>query len=183
MHMFSSTFVMGVALIIAIVANPAFGWNLWTDIEQQTQWTLGSSVAAGTAMALRHDDASGLKAGQFVGSALAQVGNYRMLSLWAGGNFIPQADRSLKAIETAKVGLNFGYLLQGFKNQPPDLIKNLVFGPSLTMPIWTTPHTIIPFLDANYAFGGTKTAPPIVAAPPSPPTASRLNLFYSSPAG
>lgn len=170
------------AVIVLSTPKVSFAFNLWTDVEQQTQWTLGSSVAGGTAMALRHDDASGLKAGQFVGSALAQVANYRLLSLWAGGNFIPQSDHTLKAIETAKVGINLGYLLKGFKNQPPEIIKNLVFGPSLTMPIWTTPHTVIPFFDLNYAFAGPGGAagtagstPPTVIAQPT--ATSRLNLI------
>lgn len=132
---------------------PAAAFNLWTDIQEQTQWTLGSAVAVGTSIALRHDDASGVKAGQFVGSALAQVASYRMLSLWAGGTFIPQEDQSLRAIETGKVGFNLGYLLKGFKNQPPPVIQNLVFGPSISMPLWTTPHTVIPFFDINYKFG------------------------------
>lgn len=135
--------------------RPAAAFNIWTDIEEQTQWTIGSSVEAGTAIAMRSDESSGLKAGQFVGSALASVASYRMFSLAAGGNFIPQPDKSLRAIETAKVGLNLGYIFKNFTNQPPAFIKNLVIGPSLTMPIWTTPHVVIPFFDVNFAFGGT----------------------------
>lgn len=146
-----------VALVIALLSGNALAFNLWDDLEEQTQWTLGSSVAAGTAVAMRHENSLDLKAGQFIGSALAQFANYRMFSVWAGGNFIPREDKTLKAIETAKIGINLGYLLRGFSNQPPTIIQNLVFGPSLSMPIWTTPHVVIPFFDINYAFGGTQT--------------------------
>lgn len=135
--------------------RPVFAFDLWQDIQQKTEWRLGDSVAAGTSIALRHDDASGLKAGQFVGSALAQFSSYRMLSAWAGGTFVPKPDQTLKATETVKIGLNLGYFLTGFVNQPPVLLKNLVIGPSLSMPIWTTPHVVIPFFDINFAFGGT----------------------------
>lgn len=158
--------------------RPAAAFNLWDDIKLQTQWTLGSAVAAGTSIAMRSDSSSGLKAGQFVGSALAQISNYRMLSLWGGGTFVPQADRSLKAVESAKIGINLGYLFKGFTNPPPALIQNLVVGPSLSMPIWTTPHVVIPFFDANYAFGGTTAPATPPTAAPTVPIASRLNLFW-----
>lgn len=145
-----------VVFIAVLLAGPrfAFAFNLWEDVQKETQWTLGSSVAAGTSVALRHDDSSGLQGGEFVGSALAQVSSYRFLSLWGGGTFIPQADKSLKAVDTVKVGFNLAYLFKGFANQPPEFIKNLVVGPSLTMPLFTTPHVVIPFFDLNYQFGG-----------------------------
>lgn len=141
------------ALLVAGPWRPAAAFDLWSDVKAQTQWTLGSSVAAGSAVAFRSDESLGVKGGQFIGSALAQIASYRMFSVWAGGNFIPQADHSLKAIETGKVGLNLGYFLQGFTNKPPDVLSNLVVGPSLMMPLWTTPHVVVPFLDINYRFG------------------------------
>lgn len=143
-------------IVAAMFAQSAFAFNLWEDVQQNTQWTLGSSVEAGTAVALRSDESLGLKAGQFTGSALASVSNYRMLNLAAGGTFIPQNNgNNLKATETVKVGLNLGYVFKGFANQPPALIKSLVIGPSISMPIWTTPHVVIPWFDINYAFGGS----------------------------
>lgn len=186
--------IIRVALLsVMVLSLPklAQAFNLLTDIKEQTQWTLGSAVSAGTAVAMRHDDSLDVRAGQFIGSALAQVSNYRMLSFWAGGNFIPINNGStMKAVETAKFGFNMGYLLKGFAHQPPDIIKNLVFGPSVSMPIWTSPHVVIPFFDVNYAFAGTggaagtlggkdplPTTPQPTAWGPRPAFASRLNLI------
>lgn len=148
-------FIIVVAFMAVIaIAMSAHAFNLWEDVQQQTQWTLGSSVEAGTAVAIRHDDSLNLKAGQFVGSALAQISNYRMLSLWAGGNFIPQDGGTLKAQDAVKIGFNLGYLFKDFANQPPDIIKNLVVGPSISTSLVSTPHVVIPWFDINYQFGG-----------------------------
>lgn len=134
--------------------NIASAFNPWEDIQAETQWDLGHSVAAGTAVALKSNDTYGVKAGQFVGSALAEVADYRFISIWAGGNFIKQPNGELKALDTGKLGLNLAYVFKGFKNQPPELIRNLVIGPSLTFPIFTTPHVAMWWIDANYQFGG-----------------------------
>lgn len=172
-------------LIVALAAmaviwglERAFAFNLWRDIETETQWTLGSSVAAGTAVALKNEDSLNIRGGQFIGSALAQISNYRMLSVWAGGNFIPRGDNGLRAVDTGKIGLNLGYFFKNFVNQPPDLIKNLVIGPSLSTSIWTTPHVFVPFVDCNFAFGGMPQPQKTTPQPsPIPPT-SRLNLNW-----
>lgn len=142
-------------IAVCLLSVRGFAFNLWTDIEQNTQWTLGSSVQAGTAVAMRSDASTNVQAGQFVGSALASIADYRFLDLSAGGTFIPQPTGGLKALDTAKIGINLGYLLKGFTNQPPDVIKNLVFGPSLTTTLVSTPHVFIPFFDINYAWGGS----------------------------
>ena len=130
-------------------------FNLWEDIQQQTRWTLGESVAAGTSVALRNVDRDDIHVsrGQYVGSALAQVSNYRFLSLWAGGTFIPTSDGTLKAIDSGKVGINLANVFAGFVNQPPAIINSLVIGPSIAMNLFSSPRVAIPFIDINYKFG------------------------------
>jgi hypothetical protein len=154
MKLRSPLFIIVVAFMFVMGFIPKlFAFNLWSDIQTQTQWTLGSSVQAGTAIAMRHDDSTGVKAGQFVGSALASISNYRFLNLSAGGNFIPQANGTMRALDTAKLGINLAYIFKGFVNQPPAAISNLVIGPSLSTSLVTTPHVVIPFFDINYSFG------------------------------
>lgn len=132
-------------LAVALFSGNAFAFNLWKDIEEQTEWKVGDSVSAGTAVNLRN--------GQYCGSALAQIAQYRFLSAWYGGTFIPQADQSLRAVDTAKIGLNLGYIFSGFKNQPPAFLTRLVIGPSFAIPLFSTPHKGTPFIDINYQFG------------------------------
>lgn len=128
-------------------------FNLWEDIQKETQWTLGSVAAAGTAVALKDEDSLGLHAGDLVASGLASISQYRMFSLWYGGNVIPNGGDT-RLVDTAKVGLNLGYFLTGFTNQPPALIKNLVIGPSISYSLIATPRVLIPFFDVNYKFSG-----------------------------
>lgn len=141
-----------VAMVLASLAMSAHAFNLLTDIQQQTQWTLGSAVDAGTAVVLRKADAYNAVGGQYVGSALASIANYRMVSVSAGGTFFPQGDGTLKAVDTAKVGLNLSYIFSGFLNQPPAILKNLVVGPSVAMSMVSTPHVLVPLIDINYQF-------------------------------
>ena len=156
-------------LLIAYPLKPAAAFDLWQDVQNETKWTFGSAAQAGMAIALRHDDSINLKGGQIVGSALASVMDYRFLNFSAGGTFVPQLNGTLKALDTGKIGLNLGYFLKDFINQPPDLIKNLVIGPSLTTTLVTTPHVFVPFFDIHMSFGGSPTAPPV--KPPEPPPA------------
>src|SRR5437762_7993746 len=111
-------------LVLAVVLmwpnKPVFAFDLWSDIQEQTQWTLGNAVAAGTSISLVSRDSLNVQGGQFLGTALAQLVQYRYLSLWGGGTFIPQTDQKLKAIDTAKVGFNINYIFSGFTNQPPN---------------------------------------------------------------
>lgn len=176
-------FMISVLILFAAVNARAF--NLWHDLQQNTQWTLGSNAAAGTAVALKDNDTLGVKGGQYVASFLAQIAQYRFLSAWWGGNEIKQPDGTQKLFDTAKLGFNVAYLFTGFVNQPPDLIKRLVVGPSVTMSLFTTPHVIVPFFDVNYQFGAvaTNTQPVATVAPPSVPPTSRLNLLYEPTAG
>lgn len=173
-----------VAFLLSTLCTSAHAFNLWHDVQQNTQWTLGSNAAAGTAMAMKSNDSWGIKAGQFVPSALAQVAQYRFLSGWWGVNEIPQADGTQKLRDTAKIGFNVAYIFTGFVNQPPDLIKRLVVGPSVSMNLIASPRVVVPFFDVNYQFGAvaTNTQPAAMLAPPVPAT-SRLNLFYEPTAG
>lgn len=147
-------FVIVIALmVVAALSIPSHAFNLLTDIDQETTWCLGSSAQAGTAVLLRHDDSVNAKAGQFVGSALACVSNYRFLNLSAGGTFIPQPDGALRALDTVKVGLNLAYVFKNFVNQPPAILNNLIVGPSLLTSVVSTPHVFIPAVDINWKFG------------------------------
>ncbi len=102
------------------------------------------------------------------------MADYRFLNLSVGGNFIPQNNGNLKALDTGKIGLNLGYFLKDFVNQPPDFVKNLVIGPSLSTTLVTTPHVFIPFFDITMNFGGVSTPPiappPVKEPPPAPAT-------------
>lgn len=147
--------LLAVSFVLTVLgARQAFAFNPITDIQTQTKWDLGSSVAAGTSVILQDESAVNAKAGQYVGSALAEVSDYRFLSLWGGGTFIPQADGSLRALDTAKIGINLAYFFNSFVNQPPDIIKNLVVGPGLATSVVSTPRLLIPTVDINYKFSG-----------------------------
>ena len=133
--------------------RPLFAFNLWDDIKQQTQWTFGNAAAGGTAFALKSDDSLNLKTGDLVASALASISQYRFLSFWYGANQIPQPSGGPRLIDTAKLGFNLSYLFVNFANQPPELLKHLVIGPSLSYSIITTPRVFVPFFDLQYQFG------------------------------
>ena len=139
-------------LLLGFVSS-AHAFNLLTDIQQQTTFPIGQVAAAGTAVALKDNPSLNLHAGDLVVSALAEGVNYRMFSGWYGGNMIPNGVGGARLVDTAKIGLNLGYFLTGFTNQPPAVIKNLVFGPSVSYSLITTPRVFCPFFDINYSFG------------------------------
>lgn len=173
-------------LAIALCNGNAFAFNLWKDLQQNTDWTLGENAAVGTAFALVDSDGLGIKAGQYVPSFLAQITQYRFLSGWWGGTQIKQPDGTQKLFDTAKLGFNVAYIFTGFVHQPPDLIKRLVVGPSLCVNMFSTPHVVVPFFDINYQFGRTATNTPPAEVTVRAPTVSRLsklNLFNTSIAG
>lgn len=148
---------LALLLGIACLACPrhAYAFNLISDIDTQTTWTLGQVASAGTSIDLRN--------GQYDVSEFAQVANYRMLGLWYGGVEIPQADGTVKLTDAGKIGINLIYLFKGFTNQPPELIKNLVIGPAIAANVFTTPRKLNYFVDINYSFGGaTPTPAPVV---------------------
>ena len=138
-------------------ASSVYAFNVVTDVEQNATFPIGQAASAGTAV--------NLKTGGLSASFLAEVANYRMLSLWYGGTYVNSGDTSLT--DTAKIGLNLGYFLRNFVHQPPALLANLVVGPSYAMSMISTPRVGTPFFDVNYRFGGTTALPPAVT-----PTAS-----------
>src|ERR1035437_6504199 len=103
-------FVIAIAVMAVIYgAEKAFSFNLVKDVEQQTTFPIGQAASAGTAV--------NLKDGSLSASALAELVNYRMFSGWYGGTLLDPGNGQLT--DTAKVGLNLGYFLSGFANQPP----------------------------------------------------------------
>lgn len=148
-------FILVVAGMFAMgmITEKAFGFNLIQDVDTQTKWDLGSAVEAGTSVLLKSEQSVNGQAGQFVGSALAEVADYRFLSLWGGGTFIPQPNGDLRALDSAKIGINLSYFFNDFVNKPPAIINNLVIGPGLATSIVSTPRVLIPTVDINYKFG------------------------------
>ncbi len=159
-----------VAVTLFSMPELAQAFNLWHDIQAQTQWTLGENAAAGTSV--------NLKNGDFYGSEFAGIASYRFLSTWYGGVNIPKDDHTLKFTDAAKLGFNANYFLTGFANQPPEFLQRLVIGPAIACPIFTTPRVVAYFIDINYVFGNIKTVPMPPAPSVMPPTAtSKLNLI------
>jgi hypothetical protein len=139
-------FVIVVAFMFLMGFVPKlFAFNLLTDIDTQTTWTLGQVASAGTSIDLKN--------GQYDASEFAQVFNYRMLSGWYGGIEIPQSDGTMKLTDSAKLGLNLGYFLKNFVNTPPAILTNLVIGPAIGGNLATSPRVIQYFADINYQFG------------------------------
>lgn len=136
----------------------AFAFNLIKDVEQNATFPIGQAASAGTAVNLRN--------GGLAASFLAEVSNYRMLSLWYGGTYVNANDKALT--DTAKIGLNLGYFFANFVNKPPAILTNLVVGPSFAMSLISTPRVGTPFFDINYRFGGTTALPPAPTPVPTP---------------
>jgi hypothetical protein len=160
-------------LAIALLSGRAFSFNLWHDIQQQTQWTLGENAAAGTSLDLKN--------GQFDGSEFAGIASYRFLSGWYGGIDIPQSDKTVKFTDALKIGFNLNYFMTGFVNKPPEFLQRLVIGPAIACSIISSPRVVNYFLDVNYVFGSISTVPMPPATLPAPPSVtptSKLNLFY-----
>lgn len=143
---------------VAFLIQDAHAFNLITDVEQNTTFPIGQAASAGTAVNLRN--------GTLAGSALAELSNYRMISLWYGGTYVNSTDKSLT--DTAKIGLNLSYFLSSFTNKPPAILMNLVVGPSFAMSLISTPRVGTPFFDVNYRFGGTTALPPAPTPSPAP---------------
>jgi len=136
-----------VAIALSVLSGNALASNLLTDIQKETTFPIGQTAAAGMAV--------NLKDGSLSDSALAELVNYRMFSGWYGGTQIKPSDG--KMTDTAKIGLNVGYFLTGFINQPPLILRNLVVGPSVACSLISTPRTATYLFDFNFRFGGTVT--------------------------
>ena len=153
--------VLIIALAIMAVCaglQMAFAFNLWSDIKQQTTFPIGQAASAGTAV--------NLKDGSLSASALAEMANYRMFSAWYGGTLLDPSKGGMT--DTAKIGLNVGYFLTGFVNQPPLILRNLVVGPSVAMSLISTPRVATYLFDFNFRFGGSTALPPAVTPAPAP---------------
>lgn len=150
------TFILLLAFFVSAPYAQAF--NLWRDVQEQTQWTLGENAAAGTAV--------NVETGSLYGSEFAGIASYRFLSTWYGGINIPQSDNTMKFTDAAKLGLNLNYFLTGFANHPPELLQRIVIGPAIAYPLLTTPRHPTYTIDINYVFGNVKTVP----MPPPPTT-------------
>ena len=138
-----------VSMAVLLLSVNAFAFNVITDIQQQTTFPVGQAASAGTAVNLRD--------GSLSASALAELVDYRMFSGWYGGTMLNPSDGHLT--DTAKIGLNVGYFLTGFVNQPPLILRNLVVGPSVACSLISTPRKATYLFDFNYKFGGTTALP------------------------
>lgn len=145
-------------LICSLSMCNGHAFNLIKDIEEQTEFPIGQAASAGTAISLRD--------GSLAASFLGEISNYRMFSLWYGGTYVNSSNNSLT--DTAKIGLNLGYFLTGFVNRPPEILSNLVIGPSFAMSIIKTPRVGTPFMDINYRFGGDTALPPAITPSTAP---------------
>ena len=151
-------FIIALAVMAVIYGTQrAFAFNLITDVEQQTTFPIGQSASAGTAV--------NLKNGKLSASALAEVSNYRMFSLWYGGTLLDPSNGGLT--DTAKVGLNLGYFLSSFSNKPPAILMNLVVGPSVAYSIISTPRVATYLFDVNMRFGNNTALPPAITPTPT----------------
>lgn len=146
------------AFLALFLTSSLFGFNLVTDIQQQTTFPIGQAASAGTAV--------NLKDGSLSASALAELVDYRMFSAWYGGTMIDPSNG--KMTDTAKIGLNVGYFLTGFVNKPPLILQNLVVGPSIACSLISTPRKAYYLFDINYRFGGTTALPPAITPSPAP---------------
>jgi hypothetical protein len=63
--------------VVLLGCKVSQAFNLISDIDLNTQWTLGQVAAAGTSIDLSN--------GQYDASEFAQIAQYRMLSAWYGG--------------------------------------------------------------------------------------------------
>lgn len=146
-------------MAVVMALQGAWAFNLIDDIQKQTTFPIGQAASAGMAVKL--------KDGSLSDSALAELVNYRMFSGWYGGTQINPSDG--KMTDTAKIGLNLGYFLTGFVNQPPLILRNLVVGPSIACSLISTPRKGTILFDFNYRFGGNTALPAAVT-----PTASTV---------
>ncbi len=154
--------------ILMFGTHPASAFNLITDVEQNTLFTVGQTAAAGTAVNLRN--------GQYSASELAQISQYRMLSLWYGGTEVGRGDNTFTMTDSLKIGLNLSYFLSKFTNPlPPSAqwLNNIVVGPSFAMSVFSTPRVGTPFVDINYAFGSATTPVPVKTTPATPGPAAQ----------
>ncbi len=152
-----------VVLALLLVATQVHAFNLITDLEDNTYWTVGQTAAAGTAISL--------KDGSISASELAEIATYRMFSTWYGGTQVSNNDgKTFTMTDTFKVGFNLNWFFSKFKHGLPDQAKwlnNIVIGPSFAIPVFSSPRVGKPFFDVNYRFGGSSVPAPQTTPQPT----------------
>ena len=144
-------FLIAVVGMVAIWgAERAFAFNPITDLRDHVVWTFGQTAQAGQGY-----DFAGKK---WDTSALAEIAEYRFLSLSYGATFLDAA--SNQATDTIKLGFLSSFFFKMFTNQPtPQMqwMQNLNVGPSFAMPVFSggTGHKGVFLLDLNYRFSGS----------------------------
>lgn len=128
----------------------AFAFNPITDFRDNVVWTFGQSAQAG--------EGFDFAAGKWDSSALAEIAQYRFLSLSYGATWLNSG--SNQATDTIKIGFLSSFFFKLFTHQPtPQMLwmQNLNVGPSYAVPVFSgsTGHKGVFLLDINYRFSGS----------------------------
>jgi hypothetical protein len=138
------------ALFLMVPWRPAAAFNLVTDIQNNVVWTFGQSAQAG--------EGYDFSAQKWDSSVLAEIAEYRFLSLSYGATFLDSSSNN--ATDTIKIGMLSSFFFKLFTHQPtPQMawMENLNIGPSFAIPVFSgsTGHRGVLLLDINYRFSGT----------------------------
>lgn len=147
--------ILLVAVFLMWPNRPVFAWNPVTDLRENVIWTFGKAADIGTAVKLTGSDTQ-MKDGETATSMLAGIADYRFLTLSYGGTQTNKAGTTMT--DTMKVGLRLTSFFDLFTHPTtPEMawMKNINVGPSLSLPLFSTPRVGILLLDANYRFGGS----------------------------
>lgn len=143
-------FLIAVVGMVAIWgAERAFAFNPITDIRDNVVWTFGQSAQAG--------EGYDFSAKKWDTSALAEIAEYRFLSLSYGATFLDANTQT--PTDTIKMGFLSSFFFKMFTHQPtPQMqwMENLNVGPSFAIPVFSgqTGHKGVFLLDINYRFSG-----------------------------
>ena len=141
-------FIIALAIMAVVyAAEKSFAFNLATDIRDNVTWKFGQAATAG--------EGYDFAAKKWDSSALAEIAEYRFLSLSYGATFLDA--NSANATDTIKVGLLSSFFFKLFANQPtPQMawMENLSIGPSYAIPVFSgsTGHKGVFLLDVNFKF-------------------------------
>ena len=136
-------------VVLASFSGRASAFNLITDIRDNVVWTFGQNAQAG--------EGYDFAAKKWDTSALAEIAEYRFLSLSYGATFLDA--NSSQSTDTIKLGFLSSFFFKMFTNKPtPQMawMQNLNVGPSYAMPVFSgsTGHKGVFLLDINYRFSG-----------------------------
>ena len=135
-----------VGLLLSSIVAPCWGFNLVTDILQNTTFPVGQVASAGTAV--------NLKNGDLETTMLAEVADYRSLIAVSYGAAIDNQTGG-QFTDALKVGFELGWLFSKFTNPLPpqaSFLKNLNLGPGYQVSAISHPGLGYPFFDVNYSF-------------------------------